>query len=201
MTMVLAVCGALAIASRWRARRIVGAGLTLAAAGGLLGVAVVGAGVGLVALWQRARRADGSTRARRSDDLLCVEITSLCVSAGLTFRESAITAANTVRGPVGEELAGVVRRSIIGVEGRTGAPGVDAMLIEAARSARTGAPLARSLDSLATSLRRDQAMEVRERLAKLPVKLLFPLALLILPGFVLMTVGPAVLSGLSRIGI
>jgi hypothetical protein len=35
----------------------------------------------------------------------------------------------------------------------------------------------------------------------LPVKLLFPLALLILPGFLLLTVGPALLTGLNRLGV
>jgi tight adherence protein C len=75
------------------------------------------------------------------------------------------------------------------------------MLAEQERSSRTGAPLVRSLDVLASSLRQERTRDARERLAKLPIKLLFPLALLILPGFVLMTVGPAVLSGLSRIGL
>jgi hypothetical protein len=33
------------------------------------------------------------------------------------------------------------------------------------------------------------------------VKLLFPLSLLILPGFLLLTVGPALLGGLQRLGL
>jgi hypothetical protein len=39
-----------------------------------------------------------------------------------------------------------------------------------------------------------------ERARRLPVRLLLPLALLILPGFVLLAVGPAVLQGLARLG-
>ena len=73
------------------------------------------------------------------------------------------------------------------------------MMSEADRSATTGAPLAVSLEAIAATMRSERASASRERMARLPIKLLFPLALLTLPGFVLMAVGPAVVSGLSRL--
>lgn len=201
MTFALAALGAASLTSHRRFAPMVGAALVAAAVGGVFAVVAVTAGVGVFSLWRRARRADRSAREAKDADLMCVEITSLGVAAGLTFRDAAITAADAVGAAVGSGLHTALRRSSVESAARSGIPGVDGMLAEAERSARTGAPLARSLDVLASSLRRERAGEARERLAKLPVKLLFPLALLILPGFVLMTVGPAVLNGLSRIGI
>jgi pilus assembly protein TadC len=62
-------------------------------------------------------------------------------------------------------------------------------------------PLAGTLNAVAADRRRAAAAASRERLAKLPVKMLFPLAFLILPGFVLLTVVPPLMSGLSRLGV
>ncbi|MGI9529248.1 MAG: type II secretion system F family protein [Acidimicrobiia bacterium] len=201
MTVALAALGAAALTSGRRLAPAVCVALVVAAVGGVFAVVALAAGVGVFALWRRARLSDRSARATKDADLMCVEITSLGVAAGLTFREAATTAARTVGASVGTRLVMALRMSSVEVGARTGLPGVDAMLAEQERSARTGAPLVRSLDVLASSLRRERTQEARERLARLPIKLLFPLALLILPGFVLMTVGPAVLSGLSRIGL
>jgi pilus assembly protein TadC len=68
-------------------------------------------------------------------------------------------------------------------------------------SESTGMPLAATLTALASDRRRVAAAASRERLAKLPVKMLFPLAFLILPGFVLLTVIPPLISGLSKLGV
>ena len=65
----------------------------------------------------------------------------------------------------------------------------------------TGSALHPSLLSVSRSLRRERTERERERLARLPVKLLFPLSLLILPGFVLLVVGPSIVSGLSRVSL
>lgn len=201
MTVALVALGATALASDRRHAPAFCAAFVLAAIGGVFAVVAIAAGVAVFALWRRARRSDRSAREVKDADLMSVEITSLGVAAGLTFQEAATTAARTVGTSVGTRLLRALRTSSVELGTRTGLQGVDAMLAEQERSARTGAPLVRSLDVLASSLRRDRTHEARERLAKLPIKLLFPLALLILPGFVLMTVGPAVLSGLSRIGL
>ena len=205
MTVALVALGATALISGRRLAPVLCAACVVAALGGAFAVVAVAAGVGVVALWRRARRSDRAAREITEADLMCVEITSLGVAAGLTFHEAATTAARTVDTAVGTtvgtRLLGALRTSRVEFGARTGLPGVDAMLAEQDRSARTGAPLVRSLDVLASSLRSEVTQAARERLAKLPIKLLFPLALLILPGFVLMTVGPAVLGGLSRIAL
>jgi len=201
MTLVLVSLGAVALVSHRRIAPIVTAGLIITAIAGVVGAGAVAACSGVVVLWNRARHADRARRAATDADMMCVEVTSLGVAAGLTFREAAAGAASVVGGAVGSDLLGVLRRTSVDSGARSGVPGIDEMLAEAERSASTGAPLVRSLDALVSTLRRERATRARERLARLPVKLLFPLALLILPGFVIMTVGPAVLGGLSRIGI
>jgi pilus assembly protein TadC len=62
-------------------------------------------------------------------------------------------------------------------------------------------PLAGQLNAMALDRRRAAAAASRERLARLPVKMLFPLAFLILPGFVLLTVVPPLMSGLSKLSL
>ena len=62
-------------------------------------------------------------------------------------------------------------------------------------------PIAAALNALATDRKRVAAAAASEHLSKLPVKMLFPLAFLILPGFVMLTVLPPLLSGLSKLGL
>jgi tight adherence protein C len=76
-----------------------------------------------------------------------------------------------------------------------------ALFALADRALVTGAPLLASIDGYATNLRRIERSAAIERARRLPVKLLFPLALLILPGFLLLTLGPALLAGLGRVGL
>ncbi len=69
-----------------------------------------------------------------------------------------------------------------------------------ARALATGAPLVDAVDGFATDrmqMRRQRTLTAARRL---PVILVFPLALLILPGFVLVTVAPALIAALERIG-
>ena len=201
MNALLVVIAAIAIARGGRWGPAIGATAAFTALVGPIGT-VFGLGGMLVArLWQRARRRDDERRRSDRDALRCVETVALGVSAGLTFHDAARLAVGTVGGDVGSALAGAIRRSGVGIDSTTGIGVIDTMIAEAERSQRTGAPLAATLDTQVASARADRAAISRQRLARLPVKLVFPLALLILPGFVLTAVGPAVISGLSRIGI
>jgi pilus assembly protein TadC len=75
-------------------------------------------------------------------------------------------------------------------------------MIRIARSAEaSGAALAGQLGALAESELASDEAATEERLARLPIKMLFPLALLILPGFLLVAVAPAVISGIARLGL
>jgi pilus assembly protein TadC len=62
---------------------------------------------------------------------------------------------------------------------------------------RSGAPLDRALAQLGRDLRGELRRRAEERARAAPVKLLFPLVLLALPAFVLLTIAPAVLRALA----
>lgn len=68
-----------------------------------------------------------------------------------------------------------------------------------ARAHVTGAPLAPAVAAFLDEERQAQRARAVEEARKLPVKLLVPLALLILPGFVLLTVGPSLVTSLKGV--
>lgn len=74
-------------------------------------------------------------------------------------------------------------------------------MIVARRALSTGAPLIPAVSGHAARLRDEERSRQLSAARRLPVKLLFPLALLILPGFLVLTIGPAVLGSLERLGL
>ena len=74
------------------------------------------------------------------------------------------------------------------------------LLLALARPVETGARIGPVLEGLRDRLEAEHSAAVEERLQQLPVKLLLPLALLMLPGLVLMIVAPALIDALSRLG-
>ncbi len=162
---------------------------------GVIVAAVVLCASRFVTIQRRGRRERDSA----SDVLLALDLMALAATSGLPFSNAAATAARLVGGPTGESISWACRRLDAGL-----AHGLPDGLLGAAfdaahRSAVTGASLAGSLADLAHRAREDEAAVVQERLEKLPVKLLFPLAFLILPGFVLVAVVPTIVSGLSQL--
>ena len=74
-------------------------------------------------------------------------------------------------------------------------PLADALLT----SDRTGAPVGPALARLADEERAALRRRAEAHARRVPVRLLFPLAFLVLPAFVLLTVVPGLAAGLSRI--
>ncbi len=68
-----------------------------------------------------------------------------------------------------------------------------------ARAQTTGASIAGAVASFVDERRQEDRARSLEAARKLPVKLTIPLALLILPGFVALTVGPSVLTTVRSI--
>jgi tight adherence protein B len=67
-----------------------------------------------------------------------------------------------------------------------------------AASERSGAPIGAALGRLAASTRAQSRRRAMARARTVPVRLLFPLVLLVLPAFLLLTVAPVVLAALSH---
>lgn len=166
----------------------------------LLGVAVGAALVAATRIVRIARtRARGSEQ--RSEQILVADLVASGVEAGVSFDEAVSIASGFVSGAVSSEMRARARVAHHGAVGDGDGSIVDEMFRLAARSAITGAPLANGLRSLSEGERaKDSAARV-ERLERLPVKLLFPLAFLILPGFLLIAVAPALVSGISKLSL
>ena len=67
-----------------------------------------------------------------------------------------------------------------------------------ARSTVTGTGLVAALLAYIEQARDDEHAERMARIKRLPIRLLFPLALLILPGFILLVLGPVLVEAFSR---
>ena len=177
----------------------------------LLGVPIVAVGAAAGVGWMAWRRAASQARMAREapeSELLAVDLMALGVDGGLSFTQAAEFAAGAVGDPVRSDLTARLRRlraaasPAPGRERRATRHGpIDEAFAVAFRSGASGSALGPALIGVAEAARREQGAAERRRLARLPTKLLFPLAFLILPGFVLMTVGPAVVSGLSRLSL
>jgi tight adherence protein C len=126
------------------------------------------------------------------------------LSAELSFRQSV----ECLRGPLADDLAGVVRRVDLGAPWRTEMAGYVAAsgdrdlartMIVLARSETLGVSLRDATRELAASVREAHRAELLERARSAPVKMLFPLVFLILPAFLLLTVVPVLITTVRTI--
>ncbi len=180
--------------------RAVGAALAAVMVQPLLGVAVIALVVVAVRV-MRIREMRAAVALSDEDGVLATELVGLGVTAGLPFRSAAAITARQIGGDVGHEISSGLRSLDAGMEPPLSREDIRSIFDAAASSETTGMPLAGTLNAIARDHRRSAAALARERLGKLPVKMLFPLAFLILPGFVLLTVAPPLISGLSRLGL
>lgn len=189
---------------RWLPRHAVGFGIAaaltpIAAPVGVGGIVAVGLWVGR----DRMRASRERTSVLPGDVLLLTELTGLGLSAGLAFPGSVEAAARHVGPVLASQVRATLRRSVRGAAGSfEGAAGdAESLFRLAGRAATTGAPLLPAVNAYAAELRSEERARSLAAARRLPVRLLFPLTLLILPGFLILTVGPTVLSGLRRLGI
>ncbi len=166
----------------------------------LLGIAMLGAvGIHTRVVSIRSARTDGSRAA--DDGLAALELVGLGVSAGLPFRSAAALTAKQLAGLTGSEIRSALRNISVGQPVAIDDGDLKSMFSVAASSEHSGMPLGTALNALARDSRSESAAAAKERLSKLPVKMLFPLAFLILPGFVMLAVVPPLVSGLTRLSL
>ncbi|HYU57982.1 MAG TPA: type II secretion system F family protein [Actinomycetota bacterium] len=151
----------------------------------------------------RAARARQDAIARAAPDLL--DLVACCVAAGLSPPAGLDRAGARLGGPLGEEVRAALHLVAVGrpwrgalaeTLGRTGVPSLRRLVSAFERTDRLGATLAPVLVSLAREARAERRAAAEERARAAPVKLLFPLVLLILPAFLLLTITPVVLATL-----
>ncbi|MEX2457538.1 MAG: type II secretion system F family protein [Actinomycetota bacterium] len=181
-----------------------GGGLTGGALGGVL--AAAGWRMPDVRLARLGRRRQGEIARGVAD--LC-EILAACAASGLGPAHALELSASGLRGPLADE----VRRALglLGVGARWGevlewlaerteVPALRRLRAGLLQTERLGSSLETELRELAREERADRRAAAEARARAAPVKLLFPLALLILPAFLLLTVVPVVLATLRSLG-
>jgi len=164
-------------------------------------VAVLAA-LGLWVGWRELTRRRSRARHAPDDLSLLVDLTGLALTAGMTFPAAVTAGAEYVDESLSAEVLRVLRDRTIG-QGTVGTDlGVTSGLFGVVdRALVTGAPMLPAVSGYAAALRSEERHRRLAAVRRLPVKLLFPLSLLILPGFLLLTVGPALLGGLQRLGL
>ena len=185
----LAIC-----LGRWRVV-VVAAELLLCLVAPIAGVVVL-LGAAVWAVSRRVLRPEAEDE--DEDGALLAELAALGLTAGLTF-PAAVEAATTA--VPGDESARLRRAVRLHAEAGSVPSEFPGLILVARRALATGAPLAPAVSGYAAALRSKERSRQLTAARRLPVKLLFPLALLILPGFLLLTVGPAVLGSLERLGL
>ena len=200
--MIVAACAAAAIYLAAGARHplIIAPSLIAFGLSPFFGMIVSAALVGGTRLRRLAAGRAGVSE-QRSEELLAADLVASGVEAGVSFDEAVSVASGFVSAAVAAELQGMARtahRSRVTDD-------TDSVVAEmfrlSRRSADTGAPLASGLRSLSKAERAQDEAERMEQLERLPVKLLFPLAFLILRGFLLVAVAPALVSGISKLSL
>ncbi|KAA3640056.1 MAG: hypothetical protein DWP92_03695 [Armatimonadetes bacterium] len=137
----------------------------------------------------------------RADELLAIDLVASGVEAGVSFATAVATAVGCVNDAVASDLSKHLKRANRGAltDPEADSTPVDSMFEIARSSATSGASLGTELRGLSDAERERDDVRQEERLARLPVKMLFPLSFLILPGFLLVAVVPAVVDGISKL--
>jgi tight adherence protein C len=121
----------------------------------------------------------------------------------------AVVAAARVHGPLADEMRRVMREQSLGVSmgsalramaERTDAPSVRTFATTLVQGERLGISVGQMLRTLAVDIRKRRRALAEEKAHKTPVKILFPLVLLIFPALFIVLLAPAVLSVLGGFG-
>lgn len=135
---------------------------------------------------------------------LAARIVLIGLTAGLPLLATLELAAGRTTGAVAGELTLLTRRSrregIAQALTRWTGPNTTSFLTRLAMAAASGAPMLEAVASYLAELRLERRTKALEKARRLPVTLMIPLGLLILPGFVLLFVGPILLGSLVELG-
>jgi tight adherence protein C len=138
-----------------------------------------------------------------------VDLLVTTVEAGVGFLAALQLASRRVREPLGQELRVALREHGMGItlddslrhlSDRSSSRNLG-MFVQAIIQGETlGVSIGKILRDLAVDMRKRRRQMAEERAQKAPIKLLFPLVLLILPAMFVVLLGPALYSFASSIG-
>lgn len=133
-----------------------------------------------------------------------LDLIVICLEAGLGLNSAFLRVANEMEGSiVGKELkqtsnevsAGIpLEYALRNFSKRTGISDVQAIVAAIIQAQKLGSGLATTFRVQANALREKSKMRIREKIAKIPIKILFPLVFFIFPTIFLVILGPALIS-------
>ena len=129
-----------------------------------------------------------------------LDLLAIAVEAGTGFEGAVAVVCQHFRSPLADELGVLLRGMQLGISRREALqdlrrrvdlPEMRNFVVAMLQADALGIPVARVLKSQATELRARRRSWAREKAAKLPVKILFPLVLFIFPPVFAVVLGPA----------
>jgi tight adherence protein C len=173
----------------------------LSAAIGIVALVLL-VGVGIIAprAWiSRATRQRQDAIRRDLPDVL--DLLAIAVEAGSGFEGAMAVVCDTFASTLGLELARTLKEMELGLsrrealhnlKRRTEVPDLSAFVLALVQADALGMPIGPVLRAQAVEMRLRRRQWAREKAAKLPVKMLFPMVLLIFPAIMIVVMGPAV---------
>jgi tight adherence protein C len=129
------------------------------------------------------------------------------VEAGISLNGALAATVDSVTGPLSEELKSALSDIRMGrsradaltaMAKRTGQPDLQTAIVAIVQAERLGGNIVSVLGELAIEARESRMARVEELAAQLPVKMVFPMALFMLPALIVMIFGPVVAGFLDQ---
>ena len=150
-----------------------------------------------------SRKVRDRTTAMERDLPDVLDLLTIAVEAGLGLEQAMEAACADMTSPITEELARTLQEMSLGLSRsqafenlreRSESQDISSFVAVLTQADALGMPIGRVLRSQAEEMRARRRARAREKAAKLPVKILFPVMLFILPPLMIIVVGPAAAS-------
>jgi tight adherence protein C len=138
-----------------------------------------------------------------------IDLLVVTIEAGLGFVGSLQTASGRIRGPLGQELQLSLQEQSMGLSiqeallhmlGRCDTPSMRSFVRSIVQGETLGVSIGQLMRDLAHEMRRRRQATAQERAQKAPIKILFPLVILIFPAMFVILLGPALYQFVQALG-
>lgn len=138
-----------------------------------------------------------------------IDLMAIAVQAGMGLEAAIELVSRKLPGALGDELHRLLQEIQLGssrrqalhrIRERTSVNELSTFALALIQADTIGSPIADVLQSHAAQMRMIRRQDAREMAAKLPVKLLFPMLLLIFPALIIVVIGPAAISVMTDLG-
>lgn len=176
-------------------------GEVISPASGLLATALLVVLGGFAPMAWLSRKVEERVQAIRADLPDTLDLLAISVEAGVGLEGAMAVVTERFDSPLADEMGrtlqemglGLTRRDALSnLKQRSQVPELSSFVQALIQADALGMPLGRVLKVQATEMRSKRRQWARERAAKLPVKILFPLVMCIFPAVMVVVLGPAV---------